>query len=294
MGLRLKFTLVMAACFLAGLLAFATILFFSAQRSARDQLHAQIAVLRAQALAVRTFTSDEVAPLISDLSDVQFLPQTIPSFSAQTVFARFRDRFPNFYYKEAALNPTNPSDLALPWEREIIETLRANPTLEEVTQIRDTDNGRQYTVAYPLTIKSDGCLKCHSTVDNAPRSMVALYGKNNGFGWKLGETIGAQIISAPLAIAQSQTWHNLTLLVGAMSALFLILTLVMNILLRWMVINPVTYLAEITERVSMGDSGQPEYVHSGTDEISTLSKSFNRMRRSLDNAMKMLDQQGNP
>jgi HAMP domain-containing protein len=289
MGLRLKFTLLMAACFFAGLLAFATILFVATQRNAREQLHAQIAVLRAQALAVRTYTSDEIRPLISDLSDVQFLPQTVPSFSAQTVFARFRDRFPNFYYKEATLNPTNPSDLALPWEREMIETLRANPTLEEVTQIRDTDKGRQYTVAYPLTIKSEGCLTCHSTADKAPRSMVALYGKTNGFGWKLGETIGAQVISAPLDVAQSQAWHNLTLLVGAMSALFLMLILLINILLRWMVINPVRKMAEITERVSMGDSAQPEYVHPGTDEISSLSQSFNRMRRSLDNAMKMLD-----
>jgi HAMP domain-containing protein len=289
MGLRLKFTLLMAACFFAGLLAFATILFVATQRSAREQLHAQIAVLRAQALAVRTYTSDEIRPLISDLSDVQFLPQTVPSFSAQTVFARFRDRFPNFYYKEATLNPTNPSDLALPWERDMIETLRANPSLEEVTQIRDTDKGRQYTVAYPLAIKSEGCLACHSTADKAPRSMVALYGKTNGFGWKLGETVGAQIISAPLDVAQSLAWHNLTLLVGAMSALFLMLILLINILLRWMVINPVRKMAEITERVSMGDSSQPEYIHAGTDEISSLSQSFNRMRRSLDNAMKMLD-----
>jgi HAMP domain-containing protein/type II secretory pathway pseudopilin PulG len=289
MGLRLKFTLLMAACFFAGLLAIAIILFIATQRNAREQLHAQIAVLRAQALAVRTYTEDEIRPLISDLSDVQFLPQTIPSFSAQTVFARFRDRFPNFYYKEAALNPTNPSDLASPWEREIIETLRANPSLPEVAQIRDSDKGRQYTVAYPLVIRSEGCLVCHSTPDKAPRSMVALYGKTNGFGWKIGETIGAQIISAPLDVAQSQAWHNLTLLVGAMSALFLMLILLINILLRWMVINPVSKMAEITERVSMGDSAQPEYVHPAADEIASLSQSFNRMRRSLDNAMKMLE-----
>lgn len=289
MGLRLKFTLLMAACFFIGLIAFASILFVASQRDAREQLHAQIAVLRAQALAVRTYTSDEIRPLISDLSDVQFLPQTVPSFSAQTVFARFRDRFPNFYYKEAALNPTNPSDLALPWERDLIETLRNNPNQQEVVQIRESDKGRQYTVAYPFVVGSESCLTCHSQPEKAPASMVALYGKKNGFGWKLGETIGAQIISAPLEVAEGQAWQNLKLLIGATSALFLMLLLLINILLRWMVINPVRKMAEITELVSMGDSSQPEYAHPGNDEISSLSQSFNRMRRSLDNAMKLLE-----
>jgi hypothetical protein len=74
---------------LQGGVHFSSILFISAQRAAREQLHAQIAVLRAQALAIRTFTSDEVTPLISDLSDVQFLPQTIPSFSAKTCSRAF-------------------------------------------------------------------------------------------------------------------------------------------------------------------------------------------------------------
>jgi hypothetical protein len=43
----------------------------------------------------------------------------------------------------------------------------------------------------------------------------------------------------------------------------------MNVVLRWLVINPVTYMAEITERVSMGVSEQPEYIHPGTDEPGT-------------------------
>jgi protein-histidine pros-kinase len=223
------------------------------------------------------------------MSDVQFLPQTVPSFSAQTVFQRFKDRFPNFYYKEAALNPTNTADRATPWEKDLIDKLRADPSLEEVVQIRDTESGPQYTVAYPLTIRSEACLTCHSTPDKAPPSMVALYGKTNGFGWKLNETIGAQIVSAPLAIADTQAWQNLKLMIAATSGIFLMLMLLINLLLRWMVITPVRMMAEISEAVSMGDSSKPEFIHPGDDEISTLSKSFNRMRRSLDNALKMLD-----
>lgn len=289
MGLRLKFNLILALSFLIGLVASGLLFYKFSKENALEQLHAQIGVIRAQALAVRRYTQEEIRPLLSDMSDVQFLPQTVPSFSAQTAFANFRDSYPQFYYKEAALNPTNPSDLAQPWERTLIEQLRADASLKEVVEIRETDKGRQYTVAFPLAIKSEGCLTCHSTPEKAPASMVALYGKKNGFGWQLNEIIGAQIFSVPLAVAEQQTWDNLKLMIAAMSAIFLALLALINALLSRMVINPVMRMAEITERVSMGDSSQPEFVHPGADEISTLSQSFNRMRRSLDNAMKMLE-----
>jgi len=47
------------------------------------------------------------------------------------------------------------------------------------------------TLSRPLKIGSAACLTCHSTPDAAPPTMVALYGSQNGFGWKQGETIGA-------------------------------------------------------------------------------------------------------
>lgn len=289
MGLRLKFNLILAACFIVGLLASSFVFYEVSKQNALERLHSQIGVLRAQALAVRRYTSEEVRPLLSDMSDVQFLPQTVPSFSAQTAFANFRDHYPDFYYKEAVLNPTNPSDLATDWEKVMIETLREDKNLKEVVEIREEGGAKQYTIAFPLEIKSESCLSCHSTADKAPASMVALYGDKNGFGWQLNEIVGAQIFSVPLKVAEEQTWESLQLLIGAMSAIFLVLLLLINLMLSRMVVTPVIKMAEIAEQVSMGDSTQPEYVRPGNDEISSLSQSFNRMRRSLDNAMKMLE-----
>lgn len=287
MGLRLKFNLILAACFLAGLIASSAVFYHVSRENALERLHAQIGVLRAQALAVRRYTSEEVRPLLTDMSDLQFLPQTVPSFSAQTAFSNFRDHYPDFYYKEAVLNPTNPADLATPGEKALIEKLRQDASLKEVVEI--SDDSAQYTVAFPLQIKSESCLSCHSTPDKAPASMVALYGETNGFGWKMNEIVGAQIFSVPLKVAEEQIWESLVLLIGTTSAIFLSLLILINVLLRWMVVSPVIKMAEIAEQVSMGDSSQPEFVHKGSDEIASMSQSFNRMRRSLDNAMKMLE-----
>ena len=59
-------------------------------------------------------------------------------------------------------------------------------------------------------------------------------------------------------------------------------------LLHFVVIRPVVRIADIANEVSLGKPDVPEYVRPGQDEISSLSQSFNRMRLSLENAMKML------
>ncbi|MEI2619584.1 MAG: HAMP domain-containing protein [Candidatus Nanopelagicales bacterium] len=64
--------------------------------------------------------------------------------------------------------------------------------------------------------------------------------------------------------------------------------MLLNVLLHFVVIRPVVRIADIANEVSMGKPDVPEYVRQGRDEISSLSQSFNRMRLSLENAMKML------
>lgn len=289
MSLRFKFNAILIVTLILGLAASSAIFWQVAGDNAREQLHSQIAVLRAQALAVRRYTSEEITPLLQDMSNLQFLPQTVPSFSAQTAFSNFRDQLPDFSYKEAALNPTNLADKAVDWEVEMIERLRTEPSLKELTTIRSTPSGEQYTVAFPLQITSDACLSCHSTPEKAPRSMVALYGNKNGFGWKKNEIVGAQIFSVPLSTSRQQIRDNLIILISSVGGIYLVLLVLLNIVLGRLVISPVTKMSEIAQAVSMGDTSPPEFTSQSADEIGTLSRSFNRMRRSLDNALKMLE-----
>jgi protein-histidine pros-kinase len=289
MGVQLKFNLILAACFLVGL-GLSSYPFYQLSRGeAIELLQSQIEMLRAQALAVRRYTSQEVQPLLGDQSEVQFLPQTMPSFSAQTVFRNFQEDYPQFSYKEASLNPTNLSDLAKDWEVDIIATLEKNPQMNRDVRIRDTNSGSFYTVTYPLRLNDESCLSCHGSPDKAPTSMVALYGKKHGFGWKLKDLVAAQIISVPMSGAQEKIWHRFWQFIGITSVIFLVWIGILDILLNFLVIWPVRKMAQTAEHVSMGDSSVAEYEYVGADEIGSLSRSFNRMRRSLDSAMKMLD-----
>ncbi|MEM6974608.1 MAG: DUF3365 domain-containing protein [Pseudomonadota bacterium] len=290
MGLRAKFNLVLILACLIGMGAATALTYRVAQDNALTEIEQEIALLRAKALAVRHYTVTGVAPLMQEDQDILFLPHTVPSFAAQTVFARFRESYPNYDYKEAALNPTNPDDLAEPWEEALIRDLRANPDLDRIATVRETDQGRFYSIAFPFRIQNEGCLVCHSTPEVAPAAMIDLYGPDNGFGWELNEIIGAQIISAPMTLADERAFGQVTVLLAALVSAFLLVLMITNILLSRIVIRPVVAMSEIAEKVSLGDFSLPEYVKPGSDEISSLSKSFNRMRRSLDSAMKILDE----
>jgi HAMP domain-containing protein len=61
-----------------------------------------------------------------------------------------------------------------------------------------------------------------------------------------------------------------------------------NVLLILLVIRPVNQLSNMASSVSLGNSEITEFPVTGKDEIAELSHSFNRMGRSLLEAMKLL------
>ncbi|MFP4044021.1 MAG: DUF3365 domain-containing protein [Rhodosalinus sp.] len=289
MGLRTKFNLALLVACLIGMGAATFLSYRVATNSALEEIRREVDLLRSYSLAVRHYTVSGVSPLIEDEGEILFLPHTVPSFAAQTVFDRFREEFPDYYYKEAALNPTNPDDQAEPWEAELIHELRDNDDQESATRVIEQDGQRLYAMAFPITIQDESCLTCHSTPEVAPAAMLDLYGPENGFGWQLGETIGAQVLKVPMEVADKRAVETVVIMIVALAVAFLIVLLITNLLLSRIVIGPVVRMSGIAEKVSLGDFTTEEYVKPGRDEISSLSVSFNRMRRSLEKAMQMLE-----
>jgi len=64
---------------------------------------------------------------------------------------------------------------------------------------------------------------------------------------------------------------------------------VLNLMLSWMIIQPIRRMSQAADKVSTGDFAIEEFAEAGKDEISILGASFNRMRRSLQKAMQMID-----
>ena len=289
MGLKAKFNLVLLCAFLVGLALAAGLSWRIVHENARREVLQEAAIMMAQASAVRDYTTDEIAPLLAEQLKVRFLPQSIPFFAGETVLRSLAKQFPDYTYKEAALNPTDPADRATDWESAIIGTFGQNPSLTELTTTRETPAGPVLTFSRPVRITDKSCLECHSTPASAPPPMIDLYGSANGFGWKLGDVVGAQIVSVPISVALERADAAFKIYLGGLAAVFVVIFVLLNLLLHFVIVQPVRRISAVASEVSLGNMDAPEFAVRGRDEIASLAESFNRMRRSLANAMKLLE-----
>ena len=119
--------------------------------------------------------------------------------------------------------------------------------------------------------------------------MTALYGTANGFGWHLHEVIGAQIVSLPLSAPLGKAHRTLALFLLLLTGIFAVMMVMLNVLLHYLIIQPVRTISSAATDISLGHVA-PELRLKGNDELSMLFSAFNRMRRSVEHAMRMLEE----
>jgi len=219
----------------------------------------------------------------------EFHPQSVPSYSAVENLNVILKSYPDFSYKEATLNPTNLRDKASDWEVDVIQTLRNKTDMKEFVGERDTATGHSLYIARPLQIKDPVCLGCHTTAAEAPKTMVDIYGPNNGFGWKLNEVIGAQIVSVPMNLPIRNANHAFVTFMSSLTVVFAVLFVILNMMLSALIVQPITQLSRAADQISKGRLDAAAFPEGGKDEVSQLGQAFNRMRRSLEKAIALID-----
>jgi methyl-accepting chemotaxis protein len=287
-GLRAKFNIAILAAFFAGFGIAALVLHKLFIEQARDQVMQNARIMITAANAIRDYTAEDLGPLLPMERDSKFVAETVPAFAAQQTFKHVRTVFPGYTYREPTLNPTNPSDRAEAWEADIIQLFRNDASKVEVVTERDATIGRTLNLARPITIKDDACLTCHSSPWAAPAPLIKSYGTANGFGWKHNETVGAQLVSVPMAVPLGIAHRTYVTFLAILIAIFAIIFAILNVLLHYLVITPIKRVSSMADAVSLGEEDVELYVKPGNDEISSLSVSFNRMHESLKHAMTII------
>ena len=288
MGLRLKFNLVLLVMFALGLAVSAYVSYNLLHKTAREDVLRNAGVMMEAALSMRHYTVSQVRDKLVQKED-EFLPQGVPAFAATEMMNQLRKKYPDYAYKEAALNPTNPRDRAVEWEADIVNDFR-NKAHSEISGTRMTPTGMSLYLARPFQIKDPACLACHDSPEAAPAAMVKHYGPNNGFGWKMNEVIGAQVVSVPMAVPIQNANRAFYTFMASLAGIFAVLFVILNVMLSLLIVRPVTQMSAAADRISTGDLDIGEFEESGHDEVALLAKSFNRMRRSLEKAISLIDQ----
>ncbi|MBV9251529.1 MAG: DUF3365 domain-containing protein, partial [Acetobacteraceae bacterium] len=171
-------------------------------------------ILMAYALAVGNYTETHIMPKLASTHGNEFPEEMVPFYSSRTVFRGVTGKAREYTFRQPTINPTSPEDGPTPFEMEVIRRFRENPTLVEATGVENTEQGELFYFAQPVKVQDQDCLTCHSTPDRAPPAIVAKYGPSRGFGWQLGEIVGAQVLTVPL----TEQLRGVAGLVGVLAA----------------------------------------------------------------------------
>lgn len=289
LGLRAKCNLGLLALFAVAIALAAAYTQTRLMRDATQEVRRQGGLMMETAMAVRGYTTKHIKPQLDPKLVEEFLPQTVPAFAATETLAALHDHYPDYSYREAVLNPTNPRDRAQGWESTIIERYRAGQVQGEVWGIHETERGNLLYVARPIQIKNGACLACHSTAEAAPKTLLTKYGADGGFGWNLDEVVGAQVVTVPMALPIQQARTAFQTFIVVLAGIFAVMFIAVNVMLTRLVIRPIVQVSQMADRVSTGAFDVPEFPEHGSDEIADLQRAFNRMRRSLRMAMDMIE-----
>lgn len=289
LNLKQKFTVYLLIFFIFGVALCGATLSTFLRKGAQYEVTSTALMMMETMNSVREYTSLQVGPELVGQLNERFLPEVVPAYSARKVFEYFRanSNYKDFFYKEATLNPTNIRDKADGFETRIVERFRQDPNNLEVHGFRRIQGREYFFIARPITITQASCLECHSEPSRAPASMILYYGPDYGFGWQLGETVGAQMISVPARKVMDKANRATLLIVGIVSAIFALIIILINYLLSNQIVTPLKRMAETAEEVSRGNLSI-EFEQTSDDEVGNIAHAFTRMKRSLMIAMDRL------
>ena len=289
-----KFNLFIILIFIMGILLSGATFWTVLRQRAEAEVSSKALVLMETINGVRNYTQDRINPLLKERleTESEFTPETVPSFSAREVFEYFRKNpgYESFIYKEAAPNPTNLRDQADDFEAKLVKEFQ-NQSTSQKNGWRDFPFGQAFYTARPLAITKQSCLECHSTPDIAPKSLLKTYGTKNGFGWKLNDIVAAQIIYVPAEEIMASIRRSFVMTLGILIGTFFVIVFSINFLLKRTVIQRIQKIAKTAQAVSRGDM-KADFEEDSKDEIGILVIAFNRMKSSVQVAMKLLDQRG--
>ncbi|HRE46206.1 MAG TPA: DUF3365 domain-containing protein [Aggregatilineales bacterium] len=296
-----KFTLFLSVVFLVGIAAGGIVLWRTLNAKAERDVTSNSLLLMETMSAIRSYTSQHIQPLLRSTleSSETFIAETVPAFSARTVFEKVRsdEDYRAYLYKEATLNPTNPLDLVDDFERGIVERFRTEADLRQLSGFRPIEGDQLFYIARPLRVSAESCLVCHSTPAAAPSSLIRSYGDQNGFGWQLNEIIAAQMIYVPAGEVYAAAFQSFVGVIVIFAGAFLAAILVFNFLLRRYVIQPVGVLGNIAAKLG-ADTLTGEQLQTADlasiakrqDELGKLAKLFRRMAQDVVSREKQLKQ----
>jgi HAMP domain-containing protein len=288
LNLRVRFSLIILILLVLSLPIITTATYYVLKNNAIEQILTQANMLSSIMEATRAYGVKFTTPIFERELPGKFIVEGMAdSFVNYEIQARMSKKHKNYSYKEAAINPLNKRNQADEFETGIIKAFQTKEIEQEWRGFIEKPAGAFYAVLKPIKVRDRSCLSCHGDPDLAPEEVTAQYGKDTGYGWKVGEIIAVDAIYVPSAVPIQQAKEATIIFAGMYFIFFLVLLLIINLLITINIIKPVERLVKVADEISKGDL-EKEFQVKNNDEIKILANAFTRMKVSVAKAMQII------
>ena len=208
------------------------------------------------------------------------------SFNARGVAERVQEEFTEYSFRHASINPRHSPNKADAFESKLITSFQNDRNLKQMSGHVKKDGKGYFYIAKPV-ISDTSCLQCHGNPKDAPREVLDTYGGTAAFGWVVNDVVASLVVYVPTEVAFHNALRTILIFSCFYTAIYLLTFVIIDLIIIHGIINPIQHLVDTAEAVSTG-SLDKEFVVETNDEIRTLAEAFNRMRKSIKMAMKML------
>src|SRR5256886_16046310 len=105
----------------------------------------------------------------------------------------------------------------------------------------------------------------------------------------MNRTIGRRLVGVPMALPIRNANRAFVTFMSSLAAVFAVLFVALNVMLTLLIVEPITRLSHAAEQISKGRLDAAEIPETGRDEGSQPGQAVNRMRRSLEEAIHLID-----
>jgi PAS domain S-box-containing protein len=181
-----------------------------------------------------------------------------------------------YYVRQVSLRYRNPDNRPDDFETAQLKIF-AQKVTGETSRVITTKGEEVFRYMLPM-VAEKSCLGCHGDYDMAPKFVRDRFPRGHySFNYRLGEVIGAVSVTIPMSDLYRQIGANLELDLAVRGSVFFIIILLMGILIRRTIINPVKLLSETIVHVTKTGSFADSIPQRSNDEIGRLIAAFNEM-----------------
>jgi signal transduction histidine kinase/CheY-like chemotaxis protein len=280
MKLRTKFCGTIVLLFLSTLGVTAGMLIDHQRRAMLQDVENRAETVLSFGESCREYARNVLSPAVRKHTKVLIFEADSSTFVARGTFEIFRERMPQYSFREASLNPLNLENQADAQEAQLIQRFQENPEIQEQKGYWQKDGHEVFYVARPIVVRHV-CLRCHASPATAPREVVDSYGDQHGYGWKEGDRSSAILVTVPSEDIRAQQASMMWKVLGIFSVAALVLVTLFYFLFERLVQRRIRSAARVMEQV-VGDPTVPARIPDrARDEIGAMAASFNCMADSL-------------